>query len=150
MASGPWILQCSCPLEYWRVTGQASLQPQPPLLSANSIWYGQVSISLLLAAGLQPHWLWLGENYAIWKGWGWQDVALQATTLTAGKYSGKASSSEFLTLMFFTRFVLLPLTLRMKRKGKSCFMWWFGWKQLKNCTGKGKYVRKGDFTLRTV
>lgn len=33
MAYGLWILQCSRPLEYCQVTGQASLQPQPPLLS---------------------------------------------------------------------------------------------------------------------
>lgn len=40
------------------------------------------------------------------------------TTLKVGKYSGKASSSEILTLVFFTKFALLPLTHNMKRKGK--------------------------------
>lgn len=34
------------------------------------------------------------------------------------KYSGKAFSSEVLTLMFLTRFILLLLTLNMKRKGR--------------------------------
>lgn len=48
-------------------------------------------------------------------------MALRTTKiLKVGKYSGKASSSEVLTLMFFTKFALLPLTLNKKRKGKIC------------------------------
>lgn len=38
--------------------------------------------------------------------------------LKVRKYSGKAFSSEVLILMFLTRFILLLLTLNMKRKGR--------------------------------
>lgn len=35
------------------------------------------------------------------------------------KYLGKVSPSEVLALMSLTRFVLLPLTLNMKRQGRG-------------------------------
>lgn len=154
MVYGPWILRCSCPLEHCQVTGQASLQPQPPLLSR----IGE-PFSTDTGKFLNP-WCCLLDCSPT-------SCDLEKIMLFRQSEGGKMWPSELQQTWRQGNIQEKPLILRfspwcpspglscclslLTRKGKGRAVHVMVWmKEVKKWTGKAKYMRKRDFTLRTV